>query len=76
MTDAAERLKPELARLSPHERAELARFLINSLDEGADADADAAWDAELARRMEEITGGRVAGEPVDAVFAELRAKYS
>ena len=75
-TEAAERMKPELARLTPHERAELARFLIDSLDEGTDDDAEAAWDAELARRMAEIESGTAAGEPGDAVFAKLRAKYS
>ena len=72
MTEAAERLKPELSRLSLPERAELARFLIESLDEGADADAEAAWDAELARRAEAIRKGTAVGKPANAVFPELR----
>jgi putative addiction module component (TIGR02574 family) len=76
MTEAAERLKPELSRLTPHERAELARFLIDSLDEDDDADAEMAWDAELARRMEGIANGTAAGEPADTALADLRAKYS
>jgi len=76
MTETAEKLKEQLARLSLNERAELAHFLIDSLDEGADADVEAAWDAELARRMEEIRSGKAVGEPADKVFAELRKKYS
>jgi putative addiction module component (TIGR02574 family) len=76
MTEAAERLKPELSRLTPQERAELASFLIDSLDAGADEDVEAAWDSELARRMAEVTNGTAAGSPADTVFADLRAKYS
>jgi putative addiction module component (TIGR02574 family) len=76
MTEAAEKLKAQLSQLSMRERAELAHFLIHSLDEGVDADAEAAWDAELVRRMEEIRSGKTVGEPADKVFAELRKKYS
>jgi hypothetical protein len=49
MTETAERLKFELSRLSLRERAELAQFLIRSLDEEVEADAEAAWEAELAQ---------------------------
>jgi putative addiction module component (TIGR02574 family) len=76
MTEAGEKLKAQLSQLSMQERAELAHFLIHSLDEGVDADAEAAWDAELVRRMEEIRSGKTVGEPADKVFAELRKKYS
>ncbi|MBW3599109.1 MAG: addiction module protein [Planctomycetes bacterium] len=76
MTETAEQLKPELARLSPQDRAALARFLIDSLDDEEDADAESAWDAELARRSEEIDSGKAVGEPADEVFAKLRRKYS
>jgi putative addiction module component (TIGR02574 family) len=76
MIEAAEKLKARLSQLSMQERAELAHFLIHSLDEGVDADAEAAWDVELVRRMEEIRSGKTVGEPADKVFAELRKKYS
>jgi putative addiction module component (TIGR02574 family) len=76
MTETAEKLKAQLSQLSTQERAELAHFLIHSLDEDVDADAEAAWDAELARRMEEIRSGKAVGEPADKVFADLRKKYS
>jgi putative addiction module component (TIGR02574 family) len=76
MTDTAEKLKAQLSQLSGQERAELAQFLIQSLDEGVDADAEAAWDAELARRMAEIRIGKAVGEPAETVFAELRKKYA
>jgi putative addiction module component (TIGR02574 family) len=76
MTETAEKLKAQLSQLSAQERAELAYFLIHSLDAEVDADVEAAWDAELARRMEEIRSGKAIGEPANKVFAELRKKYS
>jgi len=74
---AIEELKAELAKLTEQERAELAHFLLDSLD-GADADTDdeAAWDAELARRADEIQRGTAVVKPADQVFAELREKYA
>ena len=75
MTETAEKLKAELARLSTEDRAALAHFLIHSLDEEEGADAGAAWDAELARRAAEINSGKARGEPADEVFAELRKKH-
>ena len=75
MAGDVERLKLELQRLSDKERAELAHFLLRSLDEGEDTDAADAWDAELARRAAEIESGKVVGKPAAQVFAELREKY-
>jgi hypothetical protein len=76
MTEIAERLKNELSNLWSPERAELAYFLIHSLDEGEDPDAEAAWDEELNRRGAEIDEGTAIGEPAAKVFRELREKYS
>jgi putative addiction module component (TIGR02574 family) len=76
MTETAAQLKNMLSQLSANDRAELARFLIESLDEGMDDDAEAAWEAELARRLTEIESGSARGEAVETVFAELRKKYS
>lgn len=75
MTALAEKLNTELDQLPIEDRAELASFLIQSLDEGADPDAQAAWDVELARRAEELRTGKVVGIPAEKVFADLRAKY-
>jgi putative addiction module component (TIGR02574 family) len=76
MTNIAEKLKSELARLSTKDRAELAHFLIHSLDNRVDRDAEAEWEAELARRAEEIRSGAAVGEPADDVLRALRDKYS
>jgi putative addiction module component (TIGR02574 family) len=76
MTEIAERIKREMSSLSTAERAELAHFLLQTLDDGADEDAEVAWDAELTRRAEEIHGGTAVGEPAEEVMARLRRKYS
>jgi hypothetical protein len=77
---AMDYLKAELAGLTEQERAELAQFLLHTLEgTGADADTDAeieaAWDAELARRGDEIQRGVAVGKPAEQVFAELRQNY-
>ena len=54
MTENAERVKQEVLQLPEADRAELARFLIESLDDSEDPDVEAAWDAELRRRVERI----------------------
>ncbi len=69
-------MRTELATLTEAERADLARFLIQSLDSGFDKDAEAAWDAELERRGGEIENERESGQSADKVFSELRAKHS
>jgi putative addiction module component (TIGR02574 family) len=73
--ETVEDLKPYLSRLSVEDRAELAHFLILSLEEEVDKDAEAAWAAELQRRVAEIERGEVVGELASKVFAELRDKY-
>ena len=76
MSETAEQIKGTLMTLSPEDRAELAHFLISSLDDSADADVEAAWDAELECRVTEIESGQAIGKPAEEVFAELRKKYS
>jgi hypothetical protein len=43
--------------------------------EPEDEGAAEAWEAEVARRVEEIRGGRAVGTPADKLFAELREHY-
>ncbi|MCW5315580.1 addiction module component [Nostoc sp. KVJ3] len=76
MTETVEKLRLELSQLSMQERAELAYFLIHSLDQDVDDNAEFAWNVELTTRMEEIGSGTADGELSDKVFTELREKYS
>jgi putative addiction module component (TIGR02574 family) len=59
----------ELLQLPAEERAELAAALLDSLDVETDADADAEWDEEIRRRVEDVTTGRV----TPASWADARA---
>jgi Putative addiction module component len=76
MTETAENLKIELSQLPKAERAELAYFLIHSLDEEVNYDVESAWDGKLKQRMQEIDNGNASGQPSNKVFTDLREKYS
>jgi hypothetical protein len=76
MTEIAEKLKVELSQLSIKDRAELAYFLIHSLEESKDDDVEVAWDRELTGRLDEILSGKAIGESSNQVFSKLREKYS
>lgn len=56
--------------LPDHERAELAGSLLDSLDTSVDENADAAWQAEIARRLDDVQSGRVKTIP----WSEVREK--
>ena len=75
MTNTVERLKTEAGQLSSAQRAELAYFLISTLDDGHDDDAEAAWDAEIDKRVAEVQSGSAIGHPIEEVLAELRERY-
>ncbi len=68
--------KSELSALTTQDRAELAHFLLHSLELETDEDVESSWDAELARRVVEIEDGTAVGKPADQILAELREKYS
>jgi putative addiction module component (TIGR02574 family) len=74
MTQAAEELKTQLAKLPEDDREALAYFLISTLPE--DVDQDDAWEAELRRRDRELSSGKVQGIPAEEVFREIRERRS
>jgi putative addiction module component (TIGR02574 family) len=74
MTEAVEHLKCQASTLSVPERADLAYFLLSSL-EPQEEGVEEAWRVEIARRMAEIHGGSAVGRSADEVLAELRERY-
>jgi putative addiction module component (TIGR02574 family) len=74
MTDAVEQLKARAENLSAPERADLAYFLLSSL-EPEEEGGEEAWRIEIARRLAEIRSGIAVGRPVEEVLAELRERY-
>ena len=63
MSKAAQLVFADALRLEPETRAELAAELLASLDGPTDPDAEAAWDAEITRRVEAIESGTMRLEP-------------
>jgi len=70
-----QKLKSQIKKLPASQRAELAHFLIETL-EREDEGWESAWDKELDRRVKEIKSGRARGTPAAKVFARLRERYS
>jgi len=70
MTDEATKLLQEALRLPAEARAAIAGRLMESRDEPVDADAEAAWAGEIARRLEEVDSGKVTPLP----WAEARRR--
>lgn len=74
MMSDVELLKSQAEQLSVPERADLALFLLHSL-ELQEPVAEAAWKTEIDRRVSEIRSGAVAARPLDDILADLRLRY-
>jgi putative addiction module component (TIGR02574 family) len=65
-------LLKEALKLPPEGRAALAGALLDSLDQEVDQDAEAAWEAEIDRRLRDLDSGAVRPIP----WSEARVKIS
>lgn len=63
MTPDPVKVLEEALKLSPEARAALAASLLESLDEGIDEGAEAAWAAEISKRVHELDSGAVRPVP-------------
>jgi len=72
MSLTVEQIKAEAMKLPPEERADLADWLWVSATPREEVAA--AWDAEIARRIEEIDAGNVEFIPGEEVLARIREK--
>jgi putative addiction module component (TIGR02574 family) len=66
----SKQLLVEALRLSEEERAALATVLLDSLDSAVDADAEAAWAAEIRTRLTQLDAGQARTVP----WAEARRR--
>ncbi len=75
MNARVDQLLQEALSLSETERVTLADALYASLDGPAEdpAEVEAAWDKEIARRVDEIRSGKAKMIPLDQVRSNLRA---
>lgn len=72
MSTLVEELSARVKALPAADRARLAEELIESLEAQADPEAEAAWDREIERRVNEIQSGAVSLVSADDVHAEAR----
>jgi putative addiction module component (TIGR02574 family) len=59
MEQNATEIFQEAMKLLPEGRAALAGSLLESLDDTVDESAEAAWEAEILRRLQDIDEGKV-----------------
>jgi putative addiction module component (TIGR02574 family) len=74
MTKSTAAVLAEALRLDTPERAELAAELLGSLSGPADSGAEAAWDAEIDRRLAAINTGAAELEPWESVKRRIEAE--
>jgi putative addiction module component (TIGR02574 family) len=66
-------LKREALQLDPSVRADLARELLESLDDLPEPEIERLWLEEAERRRADVRAGKVIPIPMDEVFAKARA---
>ena len=74
MNRRMEELEQEVLGLDVSARAELARTLVDSLDDLSEEEWDRLWGEEAERRYDEFLAGRAKAYPADEVFARIRAR--
>ena len=70
MSPSLEKLKTTLSGLSTTERAELAHYLLHTL-EPEEKDANAEWLALAEQRMAQVRAGEIVGIPAEEVLKNL-----
>jgi putative addiction module component (TIGR02574 family) len=71
MSKAVDEVLAQALSLDPKSRAELAFELLASLEGPPDVDAEAAWEAEIRRRVAAIEAGTAKLEPWEALKARI-----
>jgi putative addiction module component (TIGR02574 family) len=72
MADLVAELAQKAQTLAPEERSRLVDLLLESLQEPALAEVEAAWAEEIERRVEAHERGEVETHAAEDVFAEAR----
>jgi putative addiction module component (TIGR02574 family) len=73
MNSSLEELKTTLITLPAEQRAELAHYLLHTLDD-AELDAAAEWLTLAQRRMDDVRAGKATGIPAEEVLQKLRER--
>jgi putative addiction module component (TIGR02574 family) len=74
MSALFDELEKQARLLTPHERATLARILIEELDPSADSQVEQLWIAESQRRYQAYLKGELKSVPGDEVMSRARRR--
>lgn len=74
MNTRSQQLLASALDMPESDRATLASSLLRSLDPADDPQADAAWAAEIQRRVKSIDNGTAELRPWDDVVTEMRQR--
>jgi putative addiction module component (TIGR02574 family) len=67
----------DAAELPTNDRLKLARILLDLSDTDAEPqeEAQAAWDIEIERRLQELRSGKATGVPLEQVKQKIEARF-
>ena len=71
-----EELEVEIKQLTLKDRAALAKWIVESLDELSESEIEALWVEEAERRLDEMEQGLVTEIPAQEVLRRARASLS
>ena len=66
-------LETEIKKLALKDRAKLAKWIVESLDDLSEAEVEALWVEEAERRLDELEAGVVKAIPSKEVIRRARA---
>jgi putative addiction module component (TIGR02574 family) len=69
-------LEVEILKLTAKDRAELANWLLGSLDGLSESEIESLWVEEAERRLDELTRGNVCTIPSEEVLRRARTMLS
>jgi putative addiction module component (TIGR02574 family) len=69
-------IEVEIKKLDLKERAELAKWIVESLDELSVSEVEALWAEEAERRLDEMERGQVTEIPAEEALRRARAVIS
>lgn len=69
-------LEAEIKKLDLNDRAALAKWIVESLDELSEAEVEALWAEEAERRLDELEQGLVNEIPAEEVLRRARMAIS
>ena len=76
MTDEAKELLRKALALSEEDRVTMATSLLESLDPAVEDSVEAAWNEEIARRIQDLDSGKAKTVPWEEVRRRISAKLA